>query len=143
MLDFFNVKGFFETAPVGTPVLARIINRLIEAVNVKDVLLPKYLIVAVDQDILELLDYDNNDFSMNRVIVNDITRWLVRQINTILHRKRIDLLKKWPGAVSDAGTTVIFIHMLKRIGLFLSGYHADTPITIKAEASRKADSRIH
>ena len=25
----------------------------------------------------------------------------------------------------------------------LSGYHADTPITIKAEASRKADSRIH
>ena len=25
----------------------------------------------------------------------------------------------------------------------LSGYHADTPITIKAEASHKADSRIH
>ena len=25
----------------------------------------------------------------------------------------------------------------------LSGYHADTPITIKAEASSKADSRIH
>ena len=25
----------------------------------------------------------------------------------------------------------------------LSGYHADTPITIKAEASRKADSHIH
>ena len=29
-------------------------------------------------------------------------------------------------------------------GMFkLSGYHADTPITINAEASRKADSRIH
>ena len=27
--------------------------------------------------------------------------------------------------------------------IFLSGYHADTPITIKAEASSKADSRIH
>ena len=25
----------------------------------------------------------------------------------------------------------------------LSGYHADTPITIKAEASSEADSRIH
>ena len=25
----------------------------------------------------------------------------------------------------------------------VSGYHADTPITIKAEASRKANSRIH
>ena len=25
----------------------------------------------------------------------------------------------------------------------LSGYHADTPITIKAEAFRKADSRAH
>ena len=29
------------------------------------------------------------------------------------------------------------------IGSIVSGYHADTPITIKAEASRKADSRIH
>ena len=27
--------------------------------------------------------------------------------------------------------------------MLLSGYHADTPITIKAEASSKADSRIH
>ena len=27
--------------------------------------------------------------------------------------------------------------------LSLSGYHADTPITIKAEAIRKADSRSH
>ena len=26
---------------------------------------------------------------------------------------------------------------------FVSGYHADTPITIKAEAIRKADSRSH
>ena len=25
----------------------------------------------------------------------------------------------------------------------LSGYHADTPITIKAEAIHEADSRIH
>ena len=29
---------------------------------------------------------------------------------------------------------------LKRI---VSGYHADTPITIKAEAIHEADSRIH
>ena len=27
--------------------------------------------------------------------------------------------------------------------LLMSGYHADTPITIKAEAIRKADSRSH
>ena len=27
--------------------------------------------------------------------------------------------------------------------LVLSGYHADTPITIKAEAIRKADSQCH
>ena len=26
---------------------------------------------------------------------------------------------------------------------FLSGYHADTPITIKAEAIHEADSHIH
>ena len=28
-------------------------------------------------------------------------------------------------------------------GWVLSGYHADTPITIKAEAIHEADSRIH
>ena len=33
---------------------------------------------------------------------------------------------------------LLFLHLIN-----LSGYHADTPITIKAEASRKADSRIH
>ena len=26
---------------------------------------------------------------------------------------------------------------------YMSGYHADTPITIKAEAIHEADSRIH
>ena len=31
----------------------------------------------------------------------------------------------------------------KYLVLFLSGYHADTPITIKAEAIRKADSRLN
>ena len=31
--------------------------------------------------------------------------------------------------------------MITNNGPFLSGYHVDTPITIKAEASSKADSR--
>ena len=32
-------------------------------------------------------------------------------------------------------------YMFSEVGL--SGYHADTPITIKAEAIHEADSRIH
>ena len=38
-----------------------------------------------------------------------------------------------------AGATTHSTHHL----YYVSGYHADTPITIKAEASCKADSRIH
>ena len=34
-------------------------------------------------------------------------------------------------------------YSLKDAELLVSGYHADTPITIKAEANCKADSRIH
>ena len=30
-----------------------------------------------------------------------------------------------------------------KLNCLLSGYHADTPITIKAEAIRKADSHSH
>ena len=38
---------------------------------------------------------------------------------------------------------VHFSGLGKKKMFLLSGYHADTPITIKAEAIRKADSRFH
>ena len=38
----------------------------------------------------------------------------------------------------------LLIDFMSPIGCsLLSGYHADTPITIKAEAIHEADSRIH
>ena len=36
-----------------------------------------------------------------------------------------------------------YVPCTKKLKTFLSGYHADTPITIKAEAIHEADSRIH
>ena len=42
-----------------------------------------------------------------------------------------------PCLVSTVSTYIVLMVWL------MSGYHADTPITIKAEASSKADSCIH
>ena len=35
------------------------------------------------------------------------------------------------------------VYLYELLVLFVSGYHADTPITIKAEAILKADSHSH
>ena len=57
-----------------------------------------------------------------------------------------DLLEKYKKAFSlrdEIGLAHGMQITLELTDTTLLGYHADTPITIKAEASRKADSRIH
>ena len=45
--------------------------------------------------------------------------------------------------LQSAALVKLTIRLPLLVILFMSGYHADTPITIKAEAIHEADSRIH
>ena len=59
---------------------------------------------------------------------NDTCLWLI-------HVYLILILSKRGSQISKVNLTFTY--------MFLSGYHADTPITIKAEAIHEAESRIH
>ena len=77
ILDFFNVSALFTRSAGVNLAMARIVNSLIEAVNAKGALLPKYIIVVLDKDILHDLNFDEVDFETNKQMVPDLVRWLV------------------------------------------------------------------
>ena len=127
MLDFFNAIEFYprsrtekDVQPASTA-MARIINSLIRAVNSKNARLPKYLVVFLDMDILMDIHFDEVNFFTAKQMVPELTRYVVRQIKTVLCRKRMDLLEKKPGAASGTATEVIYVCMLHRIGSFTDG----------------------
>ena len=59
-------------------------------------------------------------------------------------RTREPKIQKFRGGTSSS-TLLMFKSWMQDIecAIKVSGYHADTPITIKAEAIHEADSRIH
>ena len=111
ILEFFNIKAYFDSLGIEGLALSRVVNSLIKGVNEKHAKLPKYLVVLLDKDILYDID-QGQSMQSTQIIMGEITRWLVRQINVVLRRKRIDLLEKCPGTVSGYATKVIFVCML-------------------------------
>ena len=114
MAEFFN-PVLVQKARENTINLAMVctINALIDAVNMKNSRLPRYLIVVIDRDILNDIDLTDVDaLRMIPILIN----WFVKQINTVIRRKRVDLLETKPGAACS--TSIIFVRMLRRIGRF-------------------------
>ena len=100
--EYYNIKLPEKAGDSSVPlVMAQAVNALMDAINEKHARLPKYLIVVLDKDPpndLHLSDLDA--LRMVPMLVN----WFTRQINTILRRKRVDLLEKKAGAVSECPT---------------------------------------
>ena len=114
MIDFYNVHAIYNTAALVQFAATRMLNALTEKINQVHIL-PKFLIVVPDKDIL----YDIDLFAPNATqLMYELTRWFVRQINTIIRRKRVDLLAKKPGALLGYSTTIIFVRMIRRVGSF-------------------------
>ena len=114
MRQFFNVKMVQKSGELPTQsAMSRTLNALIDAVNRKDAKLPKYIVVMMDSDILRYLDMHDDDTAK---MIPELVDWFVRQIHTVIRRKRIDILEKKPGA--GCTTKVIFVRMLRRIGVF-------------------------
>ena len=68
----------------------RVINSLIEMVNTKKHL-PKYLVVTLDKDIVNDLDVFQENAPRS---VQDLTSWVVRQIDMVIRHRRLDILEK-------------------------------------------------
>ena len=112
MADYYNVRPFCytQTATV-KPAIARIVNSLIDGVN-QEHRLPKYLIVVIDWDIIDDLEFF--DFGADKCLAVNIN-WLFKHIDITLRRARLQLTECRPRAVQQDNTKVIFVTMIKRI----------------------------
>ena len=77
--------------------------------------LPKYLVVILDRDIITDLDA-SLQLCQIQIILMELVHWLVRQINMVIHCKRVDLLEVKPDAGWGCHTKIIFIRMIRRPG---------------------------
>ena len=113
--EYYNIKSFCEPSAAGVDLaIARMVNNLTEAI-IKRNRLPKYLIVIPDRDIINDVDLSNKNAVKT---IQQITRWFVRQLDTIIRQRRVDFLDKHPGAVAGFTTKIIFVRMVRRIGFF-------------------------
>ena len=109
--DYFNVKFFADVkASALDKSITRILNSLTEAVNERN-RLPKFLLVIIDKDMLSILDLFA--FDANKAIL-ETTSWLVKQIYTIVRRRRISITDKKLGAVFADDPKIIFVRMMRR-----------------------------
>ena len=90
--------------------MSRIINAVTEGLN-KRLRLPKYVIMILDQDFLKITKM--YEFGVYHALKKSL-EWLVRQISTLIVRKRTDLLDKKPGSLTQEFTQIIWVKMLKR-----------------------------
>ena len=131
MLDCYNVKRLTEKTPdPNNSAIGRIINPLIETFNTVH-RLPKYLIVVIDWDIIIDLNIFNKDaYKCLAMMVN----WLTHQIDMAIRRKRLKLLEKKPGSVTnEEDPTVIYVNMVKRAKRYIEGSYLAKICTLRAK----------
>ena len=89
-------------------VLARILNRLIDAINIHHIL-PRFIVIMPDWDILWNINYF--DFGVSRII-GDCLEWLVREIDRIITTKKLDVSRKCVGAVMPTEPKIMWFAMI-------------------------------
>ena len=91
-------------------VIARICNSIVEGLNSRP-RLPRLIIVVPDSDIIA--DINEYEFGTPREIRLNL-RWLIRQIDMVIRRRKLEILEKKPGAVYDSDPKIIYVKMVKR-----------------------------
>ena len=114
---YYNVQGYYPNmSDIKTNATARIINAVIEALNDED-RLPRYLVIALDKDILS--DFKQIDFGITKEITA-VLNWLTRQVDIAVRQKRLQIESRKYGALNPANDhpTIIYIDMIRRFGRF-------------------------
>lgn len=118
IINYYNPTGYFlETAVDAKRVIGRIINAFIKGLNERD-RLPKFLVVTLDKEIIDDLNYF--DFGAAKGLATHI-QWLVKHIDIMVRRKKLQIIEKRPGAVVDSHPTVIYTTMIRRVDHFKQG----------------------
>ena len=108
--EYYNVGAWYHTSIDTMPLITRICNSLIEALN-KYIYLPKYVIILIDKDIV--VSQVERNVERNTAMKNHL-HWLIKQVSEITHTRREDLKIHNPSLASTEPTRIIWIKMLTR-----------------------------
>ena len=109
--DNYHVSDWYLTRTSSIePVIVRIFNALIEALN-NNHHLPKDVVLIPDKDILESLHYF--DFNI-RQLIDDNINWFVRNMGRQLVWRWDDLKHKRIGSVTVEAPRIIWVKMLQQ-----------------------------
>ena len=139
LLQYYNVKNIYKKLSVGVKrTAARVINSLIDTLNQENKL-PHFLVVILDKDVIS--DVDVLDGHASRIVA-DMIRWIVRQINMLITRKRSELLEKRPGAVFLGDPKIIFVRMLRRYEKYHQGSKLDNLYSLRAKFNESLKAAV-
>ena len=128
--DFFNVKDCYHKELGGVPfAMTRMINTLISTIEVCK-RIPRYLIVIINMDLI--MDIDSLD-DQSPIIVPQLVRWFMRQVDMILRRKKVNFLDKKPGALTGLSLKTIYVKMLRKVGLFNDSSHIAKALQLRTK----------
>ena len=110
LYEMYNIHGYYQSIRSMVPGLARLVNAFTEGMN-KRLRLPKFIIIIMDKDIVHLVkNAEQGSYEMLRKCLV----WLVKQVSTLIQRKRIDLFDKKPGSLAKDSPKVVWVKMLRR-----------------------------
>ena len=136
MMDCYNTKIFHPKNKMVEESVARIHNALTEGLNANQIL-PKFIIVIIDKDIIE--DLNIFDYGAHKGLALHID-WITKNIDIKVHRKRLQLLEKRPGSVLDENEpTIIYVTMIHRI----EHYHKGSALAKICSLGRKFNELLN
>ena len=144
--EFYNLSMHYKPL-AGETTASRIVNNFIDIINEKH-LLPRFLMVIIDRDIISDVNLYEDDDPVKTI--RQGVDWLVKQISIAIRRKRVELLQRKPGAIYGADPTVVFVRMVCRVDLRLKrGSKLDEIYALRAkfndalnDAASRYDNRI-
>ena len=98
---YFNVSGLHVSGGSSVKSGARLLNPLIHAMN-EETLLPKYIVMVPDKDIVQYLHYRK---CTSALVMGSVLNYIITEIDQLIEDRKKDLLNKKPGAVVEDDKT--------------------------------------
>ena len=110
---YYNVFGYYTLRSSGNKhAIGHMLNSFIVGLNTRD-RLPWLVVLVPDKDIIEDVGvYDDPHRAVN--IIAENVGWLLRQMEILIKRKRMELSEKKPGAIYGNDPKVIVMEMIRR-----------------------------
>ena len=108
----YNMMPFFQSPLKPHPRVVKVLNSFIEGLN-STPKLPKYVLLIPDQDLI--VGAKHLDYGVIHIIEEQI-KWLFKQLNKVIARRREDLQLKRAGAIlkSTHKPRLIWVSMINR-----------------------------